>query len=211
MYTPSHFENASFSAMRSLISAHPLAALVTQSSDGICAEHIPMLFLEAGSQAALHGHVAKANPVWRNVSENSEVLVIFQGPNRYISPKWYPSKQEHGKVVPTWNYLVVHARGRIQWNHDPVWLRKHVEAASAAHESLDNPWRVSDAPSDFVDRMLSAIVGFEIQISELKGKWKLSQNRTAVDRRGVIEGLKSQDSSVAAEMVDWMESEGGGA
>jgi transcriptional regulator len=211
MYTPAHFEKVSTSEMRSLISAHPLATLVTQSLTGLGAEHIPMLFVESGSQSALHGHVAKANPVWQTVSETSEVLAIFQGPSRYISPKWYPSKQEHGKVVPTWNYLVVHARGKIGWHHDLMWLRNHVEAASAAHESRDNPWRVSDAPAGFIDRMLSAIVGFEIQISELKGKWKLSQNRAEADRRGVIEGLKSQNSSVAAEMAIWMESEGGAA
>lgn len=209
MYTPSHFEKASTSAIRSLIAAHPLATLVTQSSDGLGAEHIPMLFVESGPQVVLHGHVAKANPVWQQVRESGEVLVIFQGPNRYISPKWYPSKLEHGKVVPTWNYLVVHAHGTIHWLHDSVWLRNHVEAASTAHESPDSPWRLSDAPSDFIDRMLASIVGFEIQVSALKGKWKLSQNRTEADRRGVVEALKSQDSSVAAEMVTWMESEEG--
>jgi transcriptional regulator len=209
MYIPSHFEAASTSAMRSLIAAHPLATLVTQSADGIGAEHIPMLFVEAESEPVLHGHVARANPVWRNVSETNEVLAIFQGPNRYISPRWYPSKQEHGKVVPTWNYLVVHARGRIRWHDDPVWLRSHVEAASTFHEDVDNPWKVSDAPPEFIDRMLSAIVGFEIQNLQLTGKWKLSQNRSAADRRGVIEGLKSQNDSAAAEMVDQMEKEGG--
>ena len=197
--------------MRTLICAHPLAALVTQSPDGISAEHIPLLPASSGSLLALHGHVARANPLWKNVSEDSGVLAIFQGPNRYITPKWYPSKQEHGKVVPTWNYLVVHARGRIQWKHDVGWLRKHIEAATLAHEGTDHPWSVSDAPSEFIDRLLSAIVGFEIQISELEGKWKLSQNRTAEDRRGVIDGLRSQDSSVASEMAAWMESEGGAA
>jgi transcriptional regulator len=195
--------------MRSLIVAHPLAALVTPSSDGLGAEHIPMLFVESSSQAMLHGHVARANPVWQNVTEGSEVLAIFQGPNMYISPKSYPSKREHGKVVPTWNYLVVHARGKIHWQHDSAWLRNHVEDASVAHESRENPWRVSDAPADFIARMLAAIVGFEIQVTALKGKWKLSQNRTAVDRQGVIDALKSEDSSVAAEMLSWMEREGG--
>ena len=211
MYTPSHFEVADDSAIRSLIAAHPLATLVTQTVDGIGADHIPLLFVESESGPALHGHVARANPVWQGVSAASEVLAIFQGPNRYISPKWYPSKQAHGKVVPTWNYLVVHARGSIEWQHDPAWLRSHVEAASAIHEGMDDPWQVADAPSEFIDRMLSAIVGFEIRILELKGKWKLSQNRTAADRQGVIEGLKRQNDPAAAEMAERMQSEGGAA
>jgi transcriptional regulator len=211
MYTPPHFEEASASTMRALICAHPLAALVTQGTDGISADHIPMLPVGATSLFALHGHVARANPLWRNLSEDSDVLAIFQGPNQYISPKWYPSKQEHGKVVPTWNYLVVHARGRIRWKHEAGWLREHIEVATSTHEDADNPWQVSDAPDEFIDRMLSAIIGFEIQISELKGKWKLNQNRSAADKRGVIDGLKNQGSSVAAEMAAWMESEGGGA
>ena len=164
-----------------------------------------MLFVESAENSALHGHVAKSNPVWQTVAENSEVLAIFQGPNRYISPKWYPSKREHGRVVPTWNYLVVHARGRIRWHGEPAWLRGHVETASRVHEGKIEPWRVSDAPSDFIDRMLGAIVGFEIEIRELKGKWKLSQNRSAEDRRGVIEALKSLDDSAAVEIVAHME------
>jgi len=197
--------------MRSLIAAHPLATLVTQSSDGVSADHIPMLFVQSESGAVLHGHVARANPVWRNVADSSEVLAIFQGPNVYVSPKWYPSKQEHGKVVPTWNYLVVHARGRIQWNQDSGWLRSHVEAASAFHEGSENPWQVSDAPPEFIDRMLSAIVGFEVQIFELIGKWKLSQNRAGADRRGVVEALKRQNDSGATELANLMEREGGAA
>lgn len=205
MYTPAQFEAASASAMFSLISAYPLATLVNQTSEGIGADHIPMLLAESGAQASLHGHVAKANPLWQQVGDNSAVLAIFQGPNRYISPNWYPSKREHGKVVPTWNYLVVHARGTIRWHRDPAWLRSHVEAATAFHEGLDNPWRVSDAPAEFIDRMLSAIVGFEIRILELTGKWKLNQNRTEADRQGVIAGLKSRNDSVAAEMAAQME------
>jgi transcriptional regulator len=147
--------------------------------------------------------VARANPLWQKVSDGSDVLAIFQGPNRYISPKWYPSKQEHGRVVPTWNYLVVHGRGRITWHHDLNWLRKLLEALTDVHEDSELPWRVSDAPEDFVERMLSAIVGFEIRIADLKGMWKLSQNRSAEDRLGVIAGLKSQSNAAAADMLDW--------
>jgi transcriptional regulator len=186
--------------------AHPLAAVITKSSAGLNAEHLPLLLFDSDEfEGVLQGHVARANPLWENVSDGSEVLAIFQGPNQYISPKWYPSKKEHGKVVPTWNYLAVHARGRIQWNQDPSWLRQHLEAATKVHEGSDQPWRVSDAPSDFVERMLSAIVGFEVPISDLKGKWKLSQNRGQEDRLGVIAGLKGRSNASAAEMLNWME------
>lgn len=212
MYTPSHFEEFRESALHALMRAHPLAALVTQTSVGIDAEHIPLLVLKSSeANTVLHGHVARANPFWQEVGDGSEILAIFQGSNRYISPKWYPSKQQHGKVVPTWNYLVVHARGKIQWNQDPVWLRKHLESATETHEDSDQPWQVSDAPTDFVERMLSAIIGFEILISDLKGKWKLSQNRSKEDRLGVIAGLKNQSSASAAEMLRWMGDEDGGA
>ena len=158
MYTPPHFEEKRTSALHSLMRMHPLAALVTQSTDGINADHIPLLLVESGPFGALEGHVARANPLWKNVGDESRVLAIFQGPNRYISPRWYPSKKEHGKVVPTWNYLVAHARGRIKWQHDPVWLRRHLEAATRSNESPDQPWRISDAPADFVERMPSPAI-----------------------------------------------------
>lgn len=169
-----------------------------------------MLLTEAGSLGVLQGHVARANPVWEGSAGERPVLAIFSGPDRYISPSWYPSKQEHGKVVPTWNYLVVHARGKIRWKHDPVWLKRHVEKATDTHEYSDEPWHISDAPSDFVERMLKAIVGFEIEISELRGKWKISQNRSNEDQDGVIAGLKGESNDTATEMVTWME-KGGGA
>jgi len=211
MYTPSHFEESRRSALHTLIRAHPLATLVTQSPAGINAEHIPLLLLDSEERnGILQGHVARANPLWENISNGSEVLAIFQGPNRYISPKWYPSKKEHGKVVPTWNYLVVHARGNIRWTQDPSWLRAHLDAATRTHEGSDRPWRVSDAPSDFIQRMLAAIVGFELTISELRGKWKLSQNRSEEDRLGVIAGLKNESTTLATEMLSWMRGDSGG-
>lgn len=185
--------------------AYPFATLVTMASNEIDADHVPFLLADTGDgYGALRGHVARANPIWSNVSDDSEVLVIFQGPNRYVSPRWYPSKQEHGRVVPTWNYLVVHARGRIRWYHDPSWLRGLLDATTEAHEDPAQPWRVSDAPEDFVAGMLSGIVGFEVPISDLRGKWKLSQNRSSRDREGVVAGLKSQSDSAAAEMLNWM-------
>jgi len=206
MYTLRHFEESHESVMHSLIQAYPFATLVTQSPAGINADHVPLLLVSAGDSSVLQGHVARANPVWEQVPDGTEVLAIFQGPNRYISPSWYPSKQEHGKVVPTWNYLVVHARGRIQWNRDSGWLRDHLDALTEANERTDNAWQVSDAPVEFIDRMLSGIVGFEVPIAELNGKWKLSQNRSDKDRHGVIEGLKAQSDTSASEMLHWMES-----
>lgn len=212
MYTPSHFEESRQSVLHSLMRAHPLAALVAETSHGISAEHIPVLVLESDEgNGVLQGHVARANPFWQEVSDGSEVLVIFQGPNGYISPKFYPSKRERGNVVPTWNYLVVQARGRIRWHEEPDWLRGHLEATTNTHEGAIEPWRVSDAPSDFIERMLLGIVGFEIPMSELKGKWKLSQNRSEGDRRGVIAGLRGQSSASAADMLQWMVEDEGDA
>jgi len=212
MYTPSHFEETRVEALHALMRAHAFATLVSQSGGQINADHIPLLLTQSDrSDGVLQGHVARANPLWETVSEGSEVLAIFQGPNQYVSPKWYPSKQEHGKVVPTWNYLVVHARGRIRWNQDPAWLRQHLESATATHEGADRPWNVSDAPPNFIERMLAGIVGFEILISDLRGKWKLSQNRSEADRLGVISGLKSQSSDAAAEMLQWMRDDGSAA
>lgn len=191
--------------------AHPFATLVTTAAEGVDADHIPLLLVEPGhSHGLIRGHIARANPCWQKVNDGSEVLAIFQGPNHYISPKWYPSKQEHGRVVPTWNYLVVHARGNITWRHDPDWLRTLVDDTTLAHEDPDHPWRVSDAPADYIERMLAAIVGFEIRISSLKGKWKLSQNREPKDRLGVIDGLKNESNSAAAEMLDWIGGAGDG-
>jgi transcriptional regulator len=204
MYVSPHFEERSVSALRALMRAHPLAALVTHGPDGIGAEHIPMMLAGNGELPVLHGHVARANPVWRNVDDGSDVLAIFQGPNRYISPSWYLSKAEHGKVVPTWNYLVVHASGTIRWQHDAGWLRQHVEDATSTYERGETPWRVSDAPAEYVDRMLSAIVGFEILVTGLQGKWKLNQNRTAADRQGVVDALGSQRNTMAEEMAESM-------
>jgi transcriptional regulator len=205
MYTPSHFEQLEVSALHALIYSRPLAALVAMTPEGIDVEHVPLLLSDSGgTNRVLKGHVARANPVWQKVGAGSEVLAIFQGPDHYVSPNWYPSKREHGKVVPTWNYVVVHARGTIAWNHDPVWLRQLVEAFTQAFEPSDDPWKVSDAPEEFVARMLTAIVGFEIRISELTGKWKLSQNRSAADRQGVVAALKRQPGLATTEILNWM-------
>lgn len=149
----------------------------------------------------LRGHVARANPVWKK--GDGEGLAIFLGPHAYVSPNWYPSKAETGKAVPTWNYLTVHARGDIHWIQDADWLRAHVTALSDAHEAArDEPWKVSDAPAGYVDTLLRAIVGFELSVGVLEGKYKLSQNREAADQAGVRDGLRREGRDDVARLMD---------
>ena len=183
--------------------SHPLAALVTAGSGGLAASHLPLLYCRAeGGHGVLRGHMARANPQWREVLPGSEALAIFGGPQHYISPNWYPSKQEHGKVVPTWNYVVVHAHGPLKIRNEPEWLLENVRALSDVHESTsETPWRVADAPPEFIANLLKAIVGVELTITRLEGKWKVSQNRPVADRHGVIRALESIDSPEADAMA----------
>ena len=199
MYLPKHFENADIATLHAFIREHPFAALVTQSADGLTANHIPfMLDSTPAPYGTLRGHVARANPVWRSVSDD-DVLVIFQGPNAFISPSWYPTKQKTGQVVPTWNYAVAHVYGRMTVHDDPVWVRSHVEALTHLHEhARPTPWHVTDAPGDYIDRLVLGIVGIEIPIARVLGKWKVSQNRSDEDRRGVVEGLTAEQSADAS-------------
>ncbi len=192
MYLPKHFEETRAEALHALIRSHPLGTLMTQDRSGaLQADPIPFV-LEAvqGEHDRLRGHVARANPLWRETREEVEALVVFQGAQSYISPGWYPSKAEHGKVVPTWNYIVVQARGRLRAVDDREWLRAFVTRLTERHEARQNKaWKVADAPDDFVETMLGAIVGIEIELSSLVGKWKTSQNRSSADREGVVDGL----------------------
>src|SRR6185503_7756503 len=170
------------------------ATLVTE---GLEANHLPML-LEGN---VLRGHVARANPVWKK--GDGDALAVFLGPHAYISPNWYPSKAETGKAVPTWNYIAVHARGRMRWIDDAEWLRAHVGQLSATHEAgRDVPWMISDAPAGYIDSMLRGIVGFELSIQMLEGKWKLSQNRDEADRAGTREGLRRDGREDVARLMD---------
>jgi transcriptional regulator len=179
------------------IEAHPLGILVTGSGEGLFATHLPLLLDRTrGPHGTLQGHVARANRQHAMPAEETEALVIFSGPDAYISPSFYPSKAEHGKVVPTWNYVAVHAYGRVQYNSDPVFLRAHVGRLTAHHEaSRARPWSVEDAPVEYVDQQLRAIVGVEIEITRLEGKWKMSQNRNAADIDGVVAGLGASDDA----------------
>ena len=210
MYAPSHFDEPRLPVLHELMQRHPFAVIVAQTPNGLEANHVPLI-LDAtrGSFGTLRGHIARANSMWQDVAAGAEVLAIFHGVNHYISPQWYPSKKEHGKVVPTWNYVIVHVHGGIQWFHDPVWLRSLLEALTGRHErAYQTPWHVSDAPDEYVQRMLGAIVGFEIPISRITGKWKLSQNRDQADRAGVTSALAEQPDAAAHEMAALIERAG---
>lgn len=205
MYLPQHFEQTDPAALQGLISAHPLAALVTRGADGITADHIPLEFHAAiGEHGTLRGHVARANPLWKH-ADGQAVLAIFQGPQAYISPTWYATKAATHKVVPTWNYAVVHAHGVLRAVDDADWLLALVERLTTQHEAgRDPPWAVTDAPADFVRQMLRAIVGIEIPLTRLVGKWKSGQNRGQADRNGVVAGLKQDprlDAGALAELI----------
>jgi len=195
MYLPRHFEQHDPTTLTGLMTAHPLAALVSTGDDGPTGDHIPLEFIPGdglhGAQGRLRGHVARANPLWQRAA-GTPVLAIFSGPQAYITPSWYPSKTDSHKVVPTWNYAVVHVHGVLQVVDDAPWLRALVGGLTARHESRRSaPWSVEDAPDDYVQQMLRAIVGIEIPVQRLVGKWKISQNRSNPDRLGVADGLGS--------------------
>ncbi|MEO7851336.1 MAG: FMN-binding negative transcriptional regulator [Rubrivivax sp.] len=194
MYLPSHFAQADTAAIAQLLRSHPLATLVWTSAQGLTAEHVPLMLdrgADDGEHGTLRGHVARANPLWREAA-GSSVMAVFQGAQAYVSPSGYPSKAHNPKVVPTWNYAVVHAHGPLRIIEDAVWLRALVGGLTDTHEAGQAPrWQVDDAPADYIAQMLAAIVGIEIPLARLVGKWKHSQNRTATDRDGVIDALRT--------------------
>ena len=210
MYSPPHFQENRPEVLHELMREHPLACLVAHTAQGLQANHVPLMFEpRARSPGALQGHIARANSLWRELKDGAEVLALFQGASHYISPNWYPTKAEHGKVVPTWNYAIVHARGRIAWIHDASWLREFVSKLTDSQERQQKtPWQLTDAPPKYVDQMLGAIIGFEITITELVGKWKLSQNRSAADRAGVVAGLAELPAESSREMAALVEKHG---
>ncbi|AVM74778.1 FMN-binding negative transcriptional regulator [Magnetospirillum gryphiswaldense] len=203
MYVPSHFEEAEVDILHDLISCHPFGVLVTYGIDGLDANHIPFeLDKGEGALGVLRAHVARANPLWRNVSDGDEVLAIFQAGDAYISPNWYPSKHESHKQVPTWNYKVAHAYGRIVVKDDERTVRGIVARLTKSHEvSQPVPWKMSDSPKAFIDTMVKAIVGIEIHVTRLMGKSKLSQNREPRDIRGAALALKNQGDHLIADAM----------
>jgi len=203
MYTPSAFSEQDLLTLQQHIQGTRLATLVTHGKLGLQAIHVPLLLSpEQGPNGTLYGHLARANPQWQELAEGGEVLVIFPGADAYVSPSFYPAKAEHGKVVPTWNYVAVHAYGQAEVFDDADRLLNLVSALTDRHEAgRDKPWKVADAPAQYIDSMLKAIVGFALPIQRLEGKRKLSQNRSAADIAGVQQGLAasadSQDQALA--------------
>ena len=208
MYVPPHFLEDDKAALHRAIGETRLATLVTLGSEGMEASHMPIL-LDAGEgpYGAIRGHLARANPQWRRATAETPALVMFLGPDAYVSPNWYATKRETGKVVPTWNYLAIHAYGRVEFFEDAERLRAIVTSLTQRHEGRrEKPWAVSDAPEDYIQAQLRGIIGFRLPIDRLEGKWKLSQNRPEADRRGVIEGLEGEggalESTIAQRMKD---------
>jgi transcriptional regulator len=206
MYIPRHNEEKRIPVLHQLIRAEPLAALVTLASTGLFATHLPLVLESTpDTLGVLRGHVSRANPQWRDLDPAVEALAIFSGPQHYITPTWYPGTYEHGKEVPTWNYVVVHAYGPLRIIHDERWLLTHLKQLTAQSEANpvqseansavpSAPWKLSDAPADFIRTLLNGIVGFELPVHRLEGKWKVSQNRTPSEKQGVIEGLTALDT-----------------
>jgi transcriptional regulator len=203
MYQPDHFRVDDLPQLHALMRARPFAALISAGSMGLYATHLPTVLKDIGPFGVVECHLARGNPHWKELAKGDEALMIFQGPEGYITPNWYPSKAKHGKVVPTWNYAAVHAYGRPEVMADKDWLRRHVGELTAQQEADETkPWSLSDAPEAYVEAMLRGIVGFRFAVTRLEGKWKMSQNREPKDREGVVRGLgrrrKGDDLEVAA-------------
>jgi transcriptional regulator len=198
MYIPKRFLKDDIDKLKGMMVNHSFATLITHNESGVEANHIPLILNKLGQKDVLQGHIAKANPLWKNIKDKSEVLIIFNGPNCYISPNYYPTKQENGKVVPTWNYISVHVKGIVSFLHDDQWILKMLNDLTNQYEANQPvPWSVSDAPQAYIDKMLSAIVGLEIDILSITGKWKVSQDKTEENKQGIIRGLSQEINSDA--------------
>ncbi len=197
MYVPDHFNESDIEVLHASIAQHPFGMLITHGRSGLDANHLPFeLAAREGELGVLHAHVARANPVWQDVANGDEVLAVFRAGDAYISPTWYPSKHEAHKQVPTWNYIVVHAYGRVTVRDDERFVRGVVGRLTRTHEaSQPQPWKMADAPKDYIDTLLKSIVGLEIEITRLVGKSKLSQNKEARDIRGAGEALKARENA----------------
>lgn len=203
MYLPKHHDEPDISVLQSLIRAHPLGTWATQGDGELIVNHIPFLVdATRGDYGTLIGHVARANEVWRSFSKTVRSVVVFQGAESYITPSWYPTKRAHGKAVPTWNYVVVHAHGLPVVMEDKKWLFNHLNELTDVHEADQAlPWRVSDAPVEYTESMIERIIGIEIPITKLVGKWKVSQNRPDSDKLGVVAGLLAKKDAQSSEMA----------
>jgi transcriptional regulator len=202
MHIPVKFQQNENSQLKTIIREYPFATLITYSEAGIEATHLPVVLVDIEGKTVIQAHIAKANKLWKSVKEGAEILLIFNGPNCYVSPNYYPTKKESGKAVPTWNYVVVHVKGVISFIHDEKWIYNMIDLLTKEHEAKqDVPWSITDAPETYINKMLPAIVGIEIAIDSIEGQWKLSQNQPEVNKFGVIEGLlatgKAYDAKVS--------------
>lgn len=211
MYQPPHFREERLEIQHALIRAHPLGLLISSGEDGLLANPVPFLLdAEAAPKGVLRAHLARANRQWQALAAGQPALVVFQGVDTYITPSWYETKKETGKVVPTWNYAIVQVRGPVRVVEDREWLRRQITALTAEHESSrSEPWAVTDAPDDFVEAQLKGIIGIEMTIETIEGKWKVSQNRPLADRIGVTAGLAAEADPRAAEMERLVRAYGG--
>jgi transcriptional regulator len=207
MYVPKHFEESQVAVLHALMQQHPLGVLVANTPNGLDANHIPFVVdATPAPWGTLRCHVARANPIWSALEKSKDVLVIFQGPESYVSPSVYEAKKTDGRVVPTWNYAAVHAYGTANLVHEREWLLDLLNALTSAHEAnRAEPWQVADAPADYTDKLLRAIVGIEIKIDKLIGKLKLSQNRSAQDRANIVADLRKQSEWQSAAMIELLE------
>jgi transcriptional regulator len=201
MFQPAAFREDRLQVIEDHIHQHSFATLVTAGTGTLSGDHLPLALHT--QENVLRGHVARANPLFQKSNGPMDVLAIFQGPQTYISPNWYPSKQDHGKAVPTWNYIVAHVHGRLNFIQDPEWVLQHLNDLTAKHEApRENPWSVSDAPQSYIQQQMRALVGFEIEITQMLGTWKVSQNKTDTDKQGVLTGLKSEGTANAADIAN---------
>jgi len=202
MYVPPLFAMAEDREIAAFCAAHPFATLVTQGAEGLYATHLQVILKQDGEALSFFGHLARANPHWSTTPDGSEALLIFQGPQAYVTPSWYATKKETGKVVPTWNYAAVHVRGTVSWPQDAAFLRQNLSDLTDAHEAhRAHPWAMDDAPDDFLAMQMRAIVVMAFRVSGFDGKMKMSQNRPAVDVDGVIAGLEASGEQAVADLV----------
>lgn len=202
MYIPKHFAESDSDLLYEFIRGNPFALLVTNTQSGLNADHLPVyLNTQNPHKVCIQGHIASANPLWKNITGLQQSLLIFQGSNAYISPSWLPSKKTDGRVVPTWNYSAVHVKGCIEFIHDPSWKLALLNNLTAQQENkLEYPWLVADAPEEYIQKLLPAIVGFEVVVSEVMGKFKLSQNQSTENQTGIAEGLEQQHPLMAEQI-----------
>ena len=200
MYIPTHFSAPGEAALHELIRTYPFATLIMTTGSGVEVNHLP-LYLD--DQGVLSGHLARANPLWQAVQAEQPVMAVFHGPHAYVTPSWYATKAQTGMVVPTWNYVVVHVRGTLRVIEDAYWLRAHLAALTAQQESaFEQPWQLEDAPAGFIDKLMQAVVGIEIEITQLTGKWKVSQNQPLANQLGVLQWVGASEAAHGKAMAE---------